>query len=223
MRIPKRLPSSGYYLVIPALLSALLFACGGSAGDAAKTTAKSASAEAAIKTDTNAATPDSLQDAISADAKIAPKSFLLLGDADGFASVELAQSLSKGSESKYDVLVVGRNVALEASTQTAIEKALKEGKTVIVDGNPDGSSSQNATKALAAITGVSAESDAYMLEGVKESNGYLLTPIDSPKSHVAQQASLAKQAGDTGKSADITDQAKYNNTLSALLDLNGGK
>jgi hypothetical protein len=225
MKTYKSLRPLGYGLVMPALLSALLLACSGSAED--ETTSKSATAGDITTTSQNSATSDSLDqhtNAISAEANSTPQTFLMVGAADGFVASQMEQSLSKGSESQYDVMVVGRNLATEATTQTSIQKALNNGKIVIVDGNPDGSTSQESAKALAAITGVTVESDAYMLQANKENNGYILTPIDSPKTLSAQQGSIMAQSGTTttAKSLDMNASAS-NNSLSNILGLKAGK
>jgi glucose/arabinose dehydrogenase len=183
-------------LVLPAVLLTLLAACGGGG--------ESTNSDTAAAADSSTA---------PADATTIGTKVLVVGTADGLAAAQMATALPQGTANDFEILVVGRDKGHEAEVQTSVQKALGEGKTVVLDGNAEGGVSQEAQQALKAITGASFEAEAYMIQSAPGSNGYLVTPIDSPQTAATQRA----RAGLSLASAPAID-----NSVANVFGLNGG-
>ncbi len=152
-------------------MAALLYGCGG--GDGAGNSPAFASASpAAASGPTQAAAK-----IVAADADVRQK-VLFAGSTKGFVATALAASLPAGSESDYDVLVIGDADQGGPALETLARKALDAGKEVVFDAASDGSARSAHDRILQTLVGTSIDAAAVRVQ--KADPGYYVTPIDAP-------------------------------------------
>jgi hypothetical protein len=127
---------------------------------------------------TAAATPSpAAADMVSTEADVRVK-VLYAGSTKGFVATALSASMPTGTESDYDVLVVGDADQGGDAVVALVQQALSNGKEVVLDGASDGSTRSTHADILQRIVGSSIDSAAVRIQ--RALKGYYVTPIDSP-------------------------------------------
>ncbi|WP_045727727.1 hypothetical protein [Xanthomonas sp. GPE 39] len=117
-------------------------------------------------------------DAVSSDVDVRQKVYFA-GPTKGFVAKALSAYLPAGTESNYDILVIGDADRGGSATLELARKALAEGKEVVLDAASDGSAQSAHANTLRALAGTSIDSGAVRVK--KADRGYYVTPIDTPE------------------------------------------
>ncbi len=129
------------------------------------------------------------------------KKVLYIGSSKGFVATSLAAKLPTGTQSEYDILVVGDADTLGESVLPSVKEALANAKEVVFDGPSDGSGRSTHAAILYEVAGTTIDSAAVRVE--KSPKGYYVTPIDAPDIvKVKAQAAGTVQAGSQTNSVE---------------------
>ncbi|CBA15197.1 hypothetical protein [Xanthomonas albilineans] len=114
---------------------------------------------------------------VASDADVRQKVYFA-GPTQGFVAKALSASLPAGTESNYDILVIGDADKGGRAMLELARKALDEGKEVVLDAASDGSAQSAHANTLQALVGTSIDAGAVRVK--KGGRGHYVTPIDTP-------------------------------------------
>ncbi|WP_045769876.1 hypothetical protein [Xanthomonas albilineans] len=114
---------------------------------------------------------------MASDADVRKKVYFA-GPTQGFVAKALSASLPAGTESNYDILVIGDADKGGRAMLELARKALDEGKEVVLDAASDGSAQSAHANTLQALVGTSIDVGAVRVK--KGDRGHYVTPIDTP-------------------------------------------
>ncbi|WP_155395650.1 hypothetical protein XACN24_03075 [Xanthomonas albilineans] len=114
---------------------------------------------------------------VASDADVRQKVYFA-GPTQGFVAKALSASLPAGTESNYDILVIGDADKGGRAMLELARKALDEGKEVVLDAASDGSAQSAHANTLQALVGTSIDAGAVRVK--KGDRGHYVTPIDTP-------------------------------------------
>jgi len=116
---------------------------------------------------------------------------LYAGSTKGFVATALSATMLAGTESDYDVLVVGDADQGGDALVALVQQALANGKEVVLDGASDGSDRRTHADILSKVVGTRIEASAVRLK--RAVKGYYVTPIDAPAAASAKAQAVGVQ------------------------------